>query len=80
MTLDEAFTGLADPRTGPALRHNLREMILMALCSVLNIPFLLSPGAIALGVGFSFAVGVIFGWAPANKASRLNPIDALRSN
>ncbi len=35
MTLDEAFTGLADPRTGPALRHNLREMILMALCSVL---------------------------------------------
>ncbi len=52
----------------------------MVLCSVLNIPFLLSPGAIALGVGFSFAVGVIFGWAPANKASRLNPIDALRSN
>jgi predicted transposase YbfD/YdcC len=35
MTLDEAFVGLADPRTGPAQRHDLREMILMALCAVL---------------------------------------------
>lgn len=35
MTLKEAFTGLSDPRTGPAQRHDLREMILMALCAVL---------------------------------------------
>lgn len=35
MTLDEAFAGLADPRTGPAQRHDLREMILMVLCAVL---------------------------------------------
>ena len=48
------------------------------LCSVLGTGFTLSYGAIALGVGFSAAVGVIFGWSPARKASRLNPIDALR--
>jgi hypothetical protein len=35
MTLTEAFAVLIDPRTGPAQRHDLREMILMALCAVL---------------------------------------------
>ena len=48
------------------------------LCQVLGTGFSLSYGAIALGVGFSAAVGVLFGWSPARKASRLNPIDALR--
>ena len=51
----------------------------MALSSMMDIKFILSTSAIALGVGFSLAVGVIFGWAPARKASNLNPIDALRS-
>ena len=50
-----------------------------ALCKVLGTVFVLNYGAIALGVGFSAAVGIIFGWVPARKASRLNPIDALRS-
>ncbi len=50
-----------------------------ALCQMIGTDFVLSWGAIALGVGFSAAVGIIFGWAPARKASRLNPIDALRS-
>jgi hypothetical protein len=35
MTLNEAFSELSDPRTGPAQRHDLREMILMALSAVL---------------------------------------------
>lgn len=51
----------------------------MALCNVIGSAFVISWGAIALGVGFSALVGIVFGWAPARKASRLNPIDALRS-
>ena len=49
------------------------------LCKALGTTFVLNVGAIILGVGFSAAVGIIFGWAPARKASRLNPIDALRA-
>ena len=50
-----------------------------ALCNVLGTSFVLNTSAILLGVGFSAAVGILFGWAPARKASRLNPIDALRA-
>lgn len=46
---------------------------------MLETTFSISWGAIALGFGFSAAVGIIFGWVPAKKASELNPIDALRS-
>lgn len=36
MTLQEAFVTLTDPRSGPAQRYDLREMIVMALCAILS--------------------------------------------
>ena len=55
-------------------------VISVVAAQVIGTPFVLSYFAITIGVGFSAAVGIIFGWAPARKASKLSPIDALRSN
>jgi putative ABC transport system permease protein len=44
----------------------------------LGVPFLPDPAIVWIAFGFSAAVGIVFGYFPARRAARLDPIEALR--
>ncbi|WP_099225327.1 ABC transporter permease [Listeria costaricensis] len=52
--------------------------IAAGLTNMMAYPFIISIPAILGGLAFSLLIGVVFGLVPAIKASKLNPIEALR--
>jgi putative ABC transport system permease protein len=50
----------------------------LGLTGMMNLPFVLSISSIALAFLVSVGIGILFGWYPAQKAAKLQPIEALR--
>ena len=50
----------------------------LGLAKLIDVPFVFDPSINVLSFVFSALMGIIFGYYPARRASRLDPIDALR--
>jgi putative ABC transport system permease protein len=72
--VEAVVLSLAGGVVGVALGVAAAQMLTV----LLEWPTRVTPATIALAFGIAAAVGVAFGFYPARRASRLDPIDALR--
>jgi putative ABC transport system permease protein len=63
---------------GGAIGLFLGILVSYIISTFVNLPFTISIQSIVLAIGVSGAIGILFGWYPARKASNLQPIEALR--
>ena len=72
--VESAFLALAGGALGVALGMGAAVLI----TQIARWPTLIQPAAVALAFGFASVVGVFSGFYPAHRASRLDPVEALR--
>lgn len=63
---------------GGLLGIGIAVLVTMIASQLLPFTAVVSPIVVLIGAGFSALIGIVFGILPANKASKLSPIDALR--
>ena len=63
---------------GGLIGIGLALLLSWGLATAIEVPFLFDPTINVLSFVFSAVMGIAFGYYPASRASRLDPIDALR--
>ena len=78
--IEAAVTAAIGGIIGIAMGFGLSSVASLILVSMLDVAIAVTPslGSIGIAFGASAAIGILFGFLPANKAAKLNPIDALR--
>jgi putative ABC transport system permease protein len=78
--IEAATTSTIGGSLGIALGYALSALAtrIIAMAMDANLPVTPSAGSVLMAFGISAAIGILFGYLPAKKASALNPIDALR--
>ena len=64
---------------GGLIGLGISYLIVWGLSAVLQASYTVPAYLVMISLGFSIFVGVLFGLYPANKASKLHPIEALRA-
>jgi len=77
---ESLIIGLVGGLVGVILAYGLAALIKnIAASSSYDLVPTITFGSILLAVGFSMAVGLVFGIYPASRASKLEPVEALRT-
>ena len=78
--IEAATTSALGGVLGILLGFGLSSAATVVITNIMEAELTVSPsmGAVLLAFGVSTGIGIIFGYLPAKKAARLNPIEALR--